>query len=188
MIFDYTQMEIFIETERTFIRELLPGDDKGMFEMDSDPDVHKYVGKKPVETIERSREVIEFVRKQYLDNGIGRWAVLEKESGEFMGWTGFKLMRETINAHTNFYDFGYRLKRKFWGQGLATESGRGVLEYGIKLLQINEVYAMTDIDNLASKRVLEKLGFIYKGNFNYDAEPNWRENEEPTAWFEKKIK
>lgn len=180
-------MNVFAETKRTIIRELLANDAEGMYEMDSDPEVHRYVGKTPVQTIEQSRDVIAFVRKQYLDNGIGRWAVIEKDTGDFLGWTGFKLMKEKVNGHINFYDFGYRLKRKYWGLSYATESGKGALDAGLELLKIKELYAMTDIDNQASRRVLEKLGFEYKGNFNYDAEPNWRTKEEPTTWYKLKF-
>lgn len=179
-------MKPFAETSRTILRELLPQDAAGMFEMDSDPEVHKYVGKRPVQTIQQSRDVIEMVRKQYVDNGIGRWAVIEKSSGVFIGWSGFKLMKETINGHTNFYDFGYRFKRTHWGKGFATESGKAGLAAGIELLRLTEVFAMTDVDNVASRNVLEKLGFRYMGDFKYDADPIWRESGQPTTWFELK--
>jgi RimJ/RimL family protein N-acetyltransferase len=159
-----------------------------MFELESDAQVHKYVGKKPVKTLQQSCEMIDFIRKQYADNGIGRWAIIEKQSDEFIGWTGFKLMREKINGFENFYDFGYRLKQKFWGQGYATESGRAALEFGIPYLQLKFLYAMTDVNNLASQNVLNKLGFVYKGHFEYDAEPHWREKGELTNWHEFIIK
>jgi RimJ/RimL family protein N-acetyltransferase len=51
-------MAIYIETERLYIRELQPEDAQGMFEMDSDPEVHRYVGGQPVATIEQTRAVI----------------------------------------------------------------------------------------------------------------------------------
>jgi ribosomal-protein-alanine N-acetyltransferase len=78
-------MEPIIETKRLILRELLPVDDIGMFELDSDKAVHKYLGNKPVNTIEESRKIIEAIRQQYEDNGIGRWAVVEKSTGKFLG-------------------------------------------------------------------------------------------------------
>jgi len=71
-----------IETRRLLIRELLPEDADGMFELESNPNVHLYLGNKPLQSIEESREAIRFIRKQYVDNGIGRWAVLEKSKNK----------------------------------------------------------------------------------------------------------
>ncbi len=68
-------MKIFAETERLILREILPEDDKGMFELDSDQDVHKYLGDNTVENIEQSRLIIANIRQQYAINGIGRWAI-----------------------------------------------------------------------------------------------------------------
>jgi len=177
-------MDLHIETERLYVRELLPSDDKGMFVMDSDPEVHKYVGKSPVTKIEESRDVIAFVRQQYIDNGIGRWAIIEKATNDFVGWTGHKLMKERVNGHINYYDFGYRLAKRFWGKGYATESGRAALKYGIDQLGFRDIYAMTDVNNMASRNVLEKVGLVYIETFNYDAAPTiWRTEGEPTTWY-----
>ena len=69
-------MKIFAETERLILRELLPTDAEGMFEMDGDPEVHLYLGNNPVKSIEQSEADIEFIRKQYIEKCIGRWAVI----------------------------------------------------------------------------------------------------------------
>lgn len=176
-------MNVLIETERLLIRPLEITDYTGMFEMDSDPEVHRYVGNEPVKNIERIKEVIGMVRQQYEDFGIGRWAVIEKATNDFAGWTGFKFMTGPINNHNNFHDFGYRLARRFWGLGYATEAGQAALSYGIQTLNFKDIYAMTDIDNAASRRVLEKLRFKHIETFDYDAEPNWRTTGEPTTWY-----
>src|SRR5689334_14285347 len=109
-------MKIFLETERLLLRELLPTDEAAMFAMDSDPEVHRYLGNKPVQKREQSRELIAFVRQQYVDNGIGRWAVVEKETGDFVGWSGLKLAPGPTNGRTNYYDLGYRFLRRYWGR------------------------------------------------------------------------
>ncbi|HET9135425.1 MAG TPA: GNAT family N-acetyltransferase [Candidatus Kapabacteria bacterium] len=70
-------MKIFAETERLILREILPIDDEGMFEMDSDAEVHTYL-EESVTTIEESRNIIELIRQQYIERGIGRWAMIEK--------------------------------------------------------------------------------------------------------------
>jgi ribosomal-protein-alanine N-acetyltransferase len=177
-------MEILIETERLIIREILPSDVMGMFEMDADPDVNWYVGQHSA-TIEESRKTIEFIREQYALNGIGRWAVIEKATNGFVGWIGFKLMKTVVNNHTNYIDFGYRFQKKYWGKGYATESSKAVLEYGFEHLRYKEVYAMTNVENKASRRVLEKVGFSFIGLFAYSPaqENDWQKNGEPTTWY-----
>lgn len=161
-------MQIIAETERLIIRELLPEDATGMFKMDSDPEVHRYLGNDPVKDIEQIRNVISFIRQQYVDNSIGRWAVIEKESGEFIGWTGLKLMRETVNNHTNYYDFGYRFVKSSWGKGYATETAAPSLQYGFDVLQADAIYAMADEGNTASRRVLQKAGLQFIEMFDYE--------------------
>lgn len=176
-------MNIRIETPRLIIRELLPEDAMQMFEMDSDPEVHKYLGNKPLTDIEEVHKVIVFVRQQYADNGIGRWAVTLKDTGEFIGWTGFKRFTETVNNHINHLDFGYRHMRRHWGQGYAYEAAKASLDYGIDTLGFKDIYAMTDVDNLGSRHLLEKLGFEYKKTFAYDG-PSAEFNGLPVTWYE----
>ena len=169
-------MKIFAETERLILRELLSSDDEGIFELDSNKDVHKYLGNKPIKNIEEARNVIDFIRHQYIENGIGRWAVIEKETNNFIGWAGFKLIRDKINNHSNFYDLGYRLIPKYWGKGIATESAKALLDYGFEKLQLNIIYSMTDTSNKASRNVLEKTGFKFVETFFLDGvEHDWLE-------------
>jgi RimJ/RimL family protein N-acetyltransferase len=177
-------MDIHIETERLLIRELQASDDQGMFELDSDPEVMRYIGRKPVETIDESRGVIAFVRQQYEANGIGRWAVIEKDSGNFLGWVGFKLIQERTNNHIDFHDFGYRFLRKHWGKGYATESSIASLHFGKKELKLPDIYAMTDVNNGASRHVLEKLGFQLLDIFRFERNPGWRtEDDLDATWY-----
>jgi len=174
-----------IETPRLLIRELLPEDVDGMFDMDSDPDVHRYVGQTPLKTKEEVAAVIKYVRQQYADFGIGRWAVIGKEHGDFLGWTGFKLMKEETNGLVDFYDFGYRFARKAWGKGIGTEAARASLNYGVSELRLKQVYAMTDPENKASRRILEKLGFRFVSLFTFDRPTAWRPPDNQTAtWYE----
>jgi ribosomal-protein-alanine N-acetyltransferase len=169
-------MKIFAETERLLLREFLLTDAHGMFELDSDPEVHRYLGKKPVQSIEQSQEMIAFIRQQYLDNGIGRWAVIEKVTSEFIGWAGLKLVREPINHHVDFHDVGYRFIRRYWGQGYATEAAQASVDYGFQVLHLPMLYAIADMRNLASRIVLAKVGLHHAGVFNHDGVP--------TAWLE----
>lgn len=169
-------MKIFAETERLILRELIPGDAPGIFALDSDAEVQRYVGNKPLTHIDQATAVIDFIRKQYEEHGIGRWAMIDKSTQEFLGWTGLKLIRTEINHHQHFYDMGYRLIRKHWGKGYATESALASVRYGFDVLQLSEIFAMADSGNLASQHVLEKAGMTYVNDFMYEGDPHrWYE-------------
>jgi RimJ/RimL family protein N-acetyltransferase len=161
-------MKIFIETERLVLREILPTDENGLFELDSNPNVHTYLGNNPVDNIEQIREVITMIRQQYIDNNIGRWAIIDKETNDFIGWTGLKFVTETTNNHINFYDLGYRLIEKYWGKGIATETTKATLKYAFEELNLTEIYGMCDIGNVGSKNVLEKTGLKFIETFDLD--------------------
>lgn len=174
-------MQIFSSTPRLVLREILPSDVEGMYELDSDPEVHRYLRNKPVQNKEQVAEVIEFIRKQYVENGIGRWAVVEKETNNFVGWTGLKLVKEKTNNHINYYDLGYRLIKKYWGKGYATESALASLAYGFDVMKLEEVFAAAEVNNLASNNILKKIGFQWDGTFDFDgSESNWYRLEKGT--------
>lgn len=163
-------MIIFAETERLILRELLPEDEQYIFELDSDPDVHLYLGRQPVTQTEQARETIANIRQQYADNGIGRWAMIEKATGNFLGWTGLKLVRTLTNGHIDYYDLGYRMMKKYWGKGFATESAVASVQYGFEQLQLQDIFGMADVGNKASRHVLEKAGLRYVETFDFEGD------------------
>ena len=161
-------MEIFTETERLILREIVPTDRNGLFAIDSDPDVNLYLGRKPVETIEQIDSLIAFIRKQYVDNGIGRWAMIEKDTNNFIGWCGLKLVKELTNKHINYYDLGYRLNKTYWGKGLGTEAAKATVDYGFNNMKLKDIYAIADSQNSASKNIIQKVGLKYINTFKLD--------------------
>lgn len=166
-------MKIFIETKRLFLRELTEEDAPGLFELDSDPAVHKYLGNKTVQSIKASEDIIKHVRKQYEAHGIGRWAVIDKTTMDFIGWSGLKYEKNSRDG-TNYYDLGYRLRRKYWGRGIATETAVEVIKYGFNRLNLPEICAAAHIENAASNRILTKVGFEFIETFEYyGATHNW---------------
>jgi RimJ/RimL family protein N-acetyltransferase len=150
-------MNLILETDRLILRELKQSDAEAFFAMDSNPKVHEYLWNKPVQTIEETIEVIEFVRKQYLENGIGRFAITSKETNEFIGWAGLKYNTEPVNNKTNFYDIGYRLDEKFWGKGIATEASFAWLKYAFETMNIKTIEAAAHSENIASNKILQKI-------------------------------
>ena len=156
-----------IETERLILRKILPTDLDGMFELDSNPEVHRYLGNNPFTHKAQSEEIINSVMKQYEEFGIGRWAMVNKQTHEFMGWSGLKYNTDSLNNHSKFYDIGYRIIKRYWGYGYATESSFAALDYGFNTLNLDTIYGITEKGNDASHKVLLKIGLKYIEDF-YD--------------------
>jgi [ribosomal protein S5]-alanine N-acetyltransferase len=167
-------MKIITETERLIIREILPTDIDEMFELHSDPEVHSFLGNKTVTSKEQIVDIINFVRQQYIEHGVGRWAMIDKNTKEFLGWTGLEFVTKETNNHKNYYDLGYRLIKRFWGQGFATESAFASLNYAFDQLNATEVYAMADCRNEGSNKILKKVGLTFIETFNLEGiKHNW---------------
>ena len=166
-------MKIKVETERLLIRELQNIDENDFFEMDSDPEVHKYIDNNPVKTIEEVRATIEIFKKYETI-----FAVVDKNTNECIGWSGLRFCSETINNKSNFYELGYRFKRKHWGKGFATESGKAIINFGFANMKIDKIIAVTNAKNENSKKVLHKLNFSYVESFIDEGQSN--------DWFELK--
>jgi len=162
-----------IETERCIIRPLNIIDAAGIFELDSNPNVHTFLGKNPIKTMEDAENVIKFIQKQYDDLGIGRWAIIDKATNDFIGWTGFKYITEPINGHVNYHDFGYRLIERYWGKGIATETGKACIKYAFETLNLKEIFGICDVGNMASKNILHKCGLTLIETFNLDHTPHY---------------
>lgn len=155
-------MNLILESQRLIYRPFELSDAQALFEMDSNPNVHKYLWQKPTLDIDESIQIIEMLQKQYKENGIGRFATILKETGEFIGWTGIKFVNDHIeNGNTNFYDYGYRLNEKFWNKGYASEATKTWLDYGFNEININEMNAYTHSENGASNHILSKSGFQF---------------------------
>lgn len=161
-------MKIHIETPRLLLRDFEKSDADGIFELDSDPEVHRFLGNKAISTKEEADSMIEFIRAQYVKFGIGRWAVTDKRTGEFYGWSGLKFIDYTINNHTGYFDIGYRFIRKHWGKGYATEAAVAVRDYAFKDLDLEEIFSYAEAGNLNSQKVLKKIGLNFIENFTED--------------------
>lgn len=108
-------------------------------------------------------------------NGIGGWAIVDKQSDEFVGWGGLKLVKEPTNKHVNFYEKAYRFKRKYWRQGMAAESALASLAYGFKVLDLTEIFAAAYVDNTGSNKILLncRMKFIKTLYFDEATLCNW---------------
>lgn len=154
-----------LETERLILRKFEEADAERMFLMDSRPEVMKYIGMPPLTDIRETENIITMIRQQYENYGVGRLAVIEKESRLLIGWSGLKFLMQEVNGYKNVYDLGYRFIPEYWGKGYASESARASLDFGFNGLKIDIIYAHAHCENQASNHVLKKLGFVKTGEF-----------------------
>lgn len=161
-------MTEILETERLILQTWRLIDAPKLFEICGDAEVMKYIGTgKPYESIEQADEFLRWAENYQKENGFCRWAALLKETGEIIGSCGFARPHGTEEI-----ELGYLFARKLWGKGLATEAARACLRYGFERLNFNEVIAITDLENTASQKVLEKIGFAKRGVEKIDNEDN----------------
>lgn len=166
-------VKIYTETERFILREIVEDDFQDFYELDSDPEVHKYLGNKPVQDIETSKNMVASIRQQYKDVGIARWAIIDKTKQEFLGWGGLKF-EQGIAEKGDYYDLGYRIKRKHWGKGIATEVAIAALAYGFETMQLKEICAAAHVENTGSNKILQKIGMLYIDTFHFmNVDVNW---------------
>ena len=161
---------MIIETPRLLLRPLELSDLEGMWELDSNPKVHRYLGNQPVTEKAFLETVIHGVQQQVRENGYGRFAVEWKETGAFVGWAGLKLVKEPLNGKMEYVDVGYRLLERFWGKGIGYEGAWYSLNYGFSNLKLNEIYASAQVENSASNRILKKCGMTQIHEYKEDGE------------------
>ncbi len=149
-------MNYLLETKRCRMREMQPEDGAAFYELNLDPEVLKYTGDQAFKSIE---EATEFLRNYdaYRKYGMGRWVVENKDDGSILGWCGLKYLVDEREV-----DIGYRLYRRYWGKGYATEVARRCIEYGFNTLQLPRIIGRSAVANLASVRVLEKCGLKFE--------------------------
>ncbi|MDB2599479.1 GNAT family N-acetyltransferase, partial [Flavobacteriaceae bacterium] len=146
-----------IETKRLLIRKFESKDFKRLYNLDSNPLVHKYLYNSPMKSYAEAKVYIQAQLNQYENYGVGRLAVLDKKNN-FLGWAGLKFSDSMINNKTNFYDLGYRLKPNQWGKGIATEASKAILDY---YKNLKNICGIASVENIASNKVLIKSGLVY---------------------------
>jgi RimJ/RimL family protein N-acetyltransferase len=150
-------MQVFLDTERLILRRFTEADVENLVELDSDPEVMRYLNggmATPREVVEQSI-LPRFLSYYERYGSFGVWAAVEKSSGEFIGWFGFRPHDE---SRCDEVELGYRLRRLAWGQGYATEGARALIHKGFTELGVQRVTANTYEHNTSSRRVMEKAG------------------------------
>lgn len=156
-------------TPRLIHRAMTTADAEAFYALNSHPEVIRYTGEPPIESIARARDAIEHY-PDFDTHGFGRWGCSLREdcaatgspAGTLIGFCGLKYLDDL-----NEVDIGYRFFPEHWGRGYATEAGRASLAFGFDVLGpelgLDRIIALVLPENAGSIRVIEKLGMTYAG-------------------------
>ncbi|MBD2563046.1 MULTISPECIES: GNAT family N-acetyltransferase [Nostoc] len=147
-----------LETERLLLRETTLQDAEAIFAIFSNPAVTQFHDLDTFTSIEEAIAVIERRAKRF-EQGEGiRWGIARKQDNVLIGSCGFRW-----NPQEHSAEVGYELVSTFWRQGIMTEAVHTILQFGFEKMGLCFVVAQVMLDNIASKKLLEKLGFQSQG-------------------------
>ncbi|MFG1881254.1 GNAT family N-acetyltransferase [Micromonospora sp. NPDC049102] len=152
-------------TERLRMRRLTMADVDALVELESDPEVMRFLtgGVATARATARDEQLPRLLAQYGRHPGLGRWAALDRASGEFLGWFALDPSEDGAEA-----ELGYRLRRSAWGRGLATEGSRALVRYALDVVGVRRVWAQTMAVNERSRRVMEKAGLRHVRTFHLD--------------------
>jgi ribosomal-protein-alanine N-acetyltransferase len=153
-----------ISTERLGLRNWLKTDIEPFAEMNMDADVMRFFPE--TLTFKETTEVVERIHLHFEKNSFGLFAVENKATAEFIGFTGFAIPRFE-SFFTPCIEIGWRYKKDYWGQGLATEAARACVDYGFKILQFEKIVSFTSVVNVNSEKVMRRIGMSYVSSFDH---------------------
>ncbi|MEU7802110.1 GNAT family N-acetyltransferase [Micromonospora arborensis] len=150
-------------TQRLRLRRLTTADVGALVELDSDPEVMRFLSggvATPLATV-RDEQLPRLLAGYDRHPRLGRWAALDQETGDFLGWFALDPSADGTEA-----ELGYRLRRSTWGRGLATEGSRALVRYAFETVGVRRVWAETMAVNERSRRVMAKAGLHYVRTFH----------------------
>lgn len=149
-----------IETTRLRLRHFSLEDLDDLFRIYSKSEVMKYVGKGARTKDETQAALISMIK--HWEHGFGMWALLDKQSDQMIGRCGLCFLDNTPQV-----ELGYALDKPYWNMGLATEASCASLKYGFEEVGLERIVAIAKPQNIASQRVMQKVGMKYEKNAYY---------------------
>ena len=146
---------MLLATDRVNIRPFQHSDLSDYSRIVADPDVMRYLTGEP-QSMEEARQYVEECIASEKERGYSRYAVLLKQSGELIGFCGYKLIDGEI-------DFGWRYAKAHWRKGYGTEAATAVLHYGLRTLRLPMLVTAAFPENIASIRIMQKIGMQQDG-------------------------
>jgi RimJ/RimL family protein N-acetyltransferase len=140
------------------LRPLGASDEAVLHAINTDPDVRRFLFDNVVLPPAESAAMLSASATLFASEGIGLFGITQRDDPALVGWAGYLRPRPESPL-----EIGYALVRSLWGRGLTVEACRAVMTWGANHAHLAEFHASTDVWNLASIRVLDKLGFSETG-------------------------
>ncbi|MGC2659438.1 MAG: GNAT family N-acetyltransferase [Bryobacteraceae bacterium] len=143
-----------LETQRLRLEPWQISDWHALRPIATDVEVMRYITGGVPWTDEQVRTFVTRQWNLYMDRGFCRWKLLAKTNGEMIGFCGVGFWRDATDP-----EIGWWLARRWWGHGLATEAARAALRDAFERVQLDRIISIARPENIASTRIMEKLGF-----------------------------
>lgn len=143
---------VVLETERCVVREMIEDDLERLYEIYADASITAYMEPLFEDRDEERAYIRNYIERIYAFYGYGLWSVVDKESGLLIGRAGVEQKEE-------YAEIGYLIATEYQGKGYATEVCREILRYAEGNLGLTGIRATVHRDNIASRKLCEKLGF-----------------------------
>ena len=154
-----------IETDRLILRLFEEKDIEPLSFINQDPKVCEFFPV-PLNRAETETMIRKFI-DHYNKNKFSIYAVELKSTKEMIGFCG--LFIPSFEAHfTPCVETGWRLGSQYWNHGYATEAAKTVLQYAFETLHLNEIVSFTAVNNIRSRRVMEKIGLHHNTDDDFD--------------------
>lgn len=160
-------MTAALRTARLLLRQLRDNDVAAFAQLSADPAVMRYLA--PFAKREAMDAWVMAARKHWQDHGFGPWVVELPGERPFIGVVGLSNLRFAL-PFAPAVEAAWRLAPRYWGQGYAYEAARAAIDDGFGRLGLEEIVAFTVPANLASRRVMEKLGMTRDPTEDFDFE------------------
>lgn len=158
-------IQLPIVTERLILRTWRPEDRAPFAEINADPEVMRHFPE--ILSEEASNAAVDRFERYFAESGITFFAVEEQASGRLVGTIGMRHVRDNIPV-APAVEIGWRLGRDVWNKGYATEGARVVLQAAFVDFAFPRVVAFTRPTNVASRRVMEKIGLVRAAELDFD--------------------
>ena len=175
-----------MKTNQVTLRKYRAGDDKYLRDLDSDPEVMKYLTNgTPSDDKEIARAngvMLEWNNK--FESKYGYWLAFENESNDFVGWFHLRPLKDYPDDIENL-ELGYRLKKLYWGRGIASEVSHNFIDLARSYSDCRNIWACAMAVNTGSRKVMEKVGLKFDRDDTYQPYPT---EDKHCVWYKLALK
>lgn len=154
-----------LETERLILKPMTAADAQAVFDSwTHDPEVNKFMMWELHKDVSVTEAWLKSEEANIDSDDVYNWGFFMKDTGEVFGSGGVHM-----NKGQGCFELGYNLARKYWNMGYATEASRRIVRFAKEDLGLTRLFCRHAVENIGSRRVIEKLGFAYTGDGAYES-------------------